>query len=318
MTKDRRAFILRTALCATLAAIMTGAAKILGEKEIIFPEIAALAVGAVAAPKQSWQVSKFRMVLLIAVCSVAGILTVRFSPLPKAENIVVAYLVCQALLMLSRTSFAPLISAAVLPILMDTETIIYPISAVSMTVLTIAARSILERLGYCEKAEFAPLPPPAGSKILSALVRTAVIQAAIFPLLHFGYRFCIAPPLLVAFTEFSQPESKARLHPIRAVAVIAACALAGAALRYLLCILAGMPITAAAVLSVLFALALMKLSGMYIPPAGALGMLPMIIPQESLPTYPLQILVGASVLMCMAMTIGRIYGRSGEKQDVNS
>ena len=37
-----------------MVALMVGAAELLGEKEIIFPEITALAVGALVAPKQAW------------------------------------------------------------------------------------------------------------------------------------------------------------------------------------------------------------------------------------------------------------------------
>lgn len=46
-------YLIRAAACVLLAAVMTGAAELLGEKEIIFPEITALTVGAIAAPKQS-------------------------------------------------------------------------------------------------------------------------------------------------------------------------------------------------------------------------------------------------------------------------
>lgn len=36
---------------------MVGVSELLGEKEIIFPEITALTVGAIAAPKHSWKVA---------------------------------------------------------------------------------------------------------------------------------------------------------------------------------------------------------------------------------------------------------------------
>lgn len=94
MSGERTGFLLRAVVCTLLATAMIGVSELLGEKEIIFPEITALTVGAIAAPKQSWRVSRVRMVLLIAVCSVLGILIVRYSPLPKAANLVGAYLVC--------------------------------------------------------------------------------------------------------------------------------------------------------------------------------------------------------------------------------
>ena len=299
MTK--RSFCIRTAVCVLLAAVMVGAAGLLGEKEIIFPEITALTVGAVAAPKQSWRVSRVRMVLLIAVCSVLGILIVRLSPLPKAANLAGAYLICQALYLFSGTSFAPMISAAALPVLMDTETVIYPVSAVTMTALTVLAQYILEKVGLYEHEDFTPLPRPERFGILSVAVRTAFAALLAFPLIHFGMSFCIAPPLLVAFTEFSDPASGARKKPLKTVLIIAACALSGALFRRSLCTLLGLPLTLAAVFAVLAALAIMRLAGQFIPPAGALAVLPMIIPQETLLIYPLEILAGASVFMLAAL-----------------
>ena len=97
MTKETRNTLLRFGMCVALAAAMVGASEFIGEKEIIFPEITALTVGALAAPKQSWRVSRIRMVILIALCSVIGILIVRFSPLPKLVNLVGAFLICQVI-----------------------------------------------------------------------------------------------------------------------------------------------------------------------------------------------------------------------------
>ncbi len=301
MSGERTGFLLRAVVCTLLAAAMIGVSELLGEKEIIFPEITALTVGAIAAPKQSWRVSRVRMVLLIAVCSVLGILIVRYSPLPKAANLVGAYLVCQVIFLLSRTSFAPMISAAALPVLMDTESIIYPISAVSMTVLTVLAQLILEKCGRRERDEFTPLSIPDKFRWISAAVRTACAAVIAVPVLLLGWNFCVAPPLLVAFTEFSNTESRARKDPVRTVLIIAGCALCGAAFRLGLCTFLGLPLTVAGVLAVAAALAIMRLAGQYIPPAGALAVLPMIIPEKALLIYPAEIFAGSAVFMLMAL-----------------
>lgn len=277
-----------------------GVSEFLGEKEIIFPEITALTVGSIAAPKQSWRVSRVRMVLLIAICAVIGIMIVRYSTLPKALNLAGAYLLCQVIFLISRTSFAPMISAAALPVLMDTETVIYPISAVSMTLLTVLTQYILERLGKYDHEDFTPLPAPDKFSWISAAARTAIALLIAFPLLYFGWSFCIAPPLLVAFTEFCAPGSKARSDPFRTVMVITGCALCGAAFRLGLGIALGLPLTVPAVLAVISALIIMKLSGRYIPPAGALAVLPMIIPEKALLIYPAEILAGASFFMIVS------------------
>lgn len=55
-------------------AIMVGASEVLGEKEIIFPEITAIAIGLFIAPHRSWQVNKARILILISICSVLGLM----------------------------------------------------------------------------------------------------------------------------------------------------------------------------------------------------------------------------------------------------
>ena len=305
MRAENKEFILRTSMCVLLAGVMVGLSELLGNKEIIFPEITALTVGAIAAPKQSWRVSRVRMVLLIAVCSLLGIALVRYSPLPKAANFVAAYLVCQVLFLASRTSFAPMISAAVLPVLMDTDTIIYPVSAVTMTVLTVAAQALLEKSGRYDREKFTPLPAADRFSWCSAGVRTLIAAALAVPMLRFGLNFCVAPPLLVAFTEFSNPESKARQKPVRTVMVITGCAFCGAASRVLLTVTLGLPLTASAMFAVIAALLIMKLVGQYIPPAGALAVLPMIIPERALVIYPAEVLTGAALFMIAALCFNR-------------
>lgn len=62
-----------------VVSVMTGISEFLSVTEIIFPEIAALATGMLAAPKQSWRVSRSRMVFLIAASTVMGTLLAKMS-----------------------------------------------------------------------------------------------------------------------------------------------------------------------------------------------------------------------------------------------
>ena len=63
-----------------VVAIMVGSAEIFGEKEIIFPEITAVAMGALIAPVQSWNTSRARLFAAIVSAAVAGVCIVRFIP----------------------------------------------------------------------------------------------------------------------------------------------------------------------------------------------------------------------------------------------
>ena len=63
-----------------VVAIMVGSAEIFGEKEIIFPEITAVAMGALIAPVQSWNTSRTRLFAAIVSAAIAGVCIVRFIP----------------------------------------------------------------------------------------------------------------------------------------------------------------------------------------------------------------------------------------------
>ena len=52
----------------TMILLMVAVAELSGEKEIIFPEMAALTVGMWIVDKRVWQVSRMRMVILMTVC----------------------------------------------------------------------------------------------------------------------------------------------------------------------------------------------------------------------------------------------------------
>lgn len=282
---------------------MVGASEILHEKEIIFPEITALLIGGVVAPKRSWQTSRIRMIILIAICSVTGIVFVRFIPLPLIAKIPFAFLICQLILVFSKTTFAPLISATILPILMGTESIIYPLSAVGFTVLIIIEEWIIIKLHIKEEEHFIPRPLPKYPDFFHIFLRVIPVLLATIIVIPLDFSFCIAPPLLVAFTEFSNPSCKAREHYIKTIMVITLCGLFGVLSRYIFTITLGLPLTLSAVVAALTMLLVITLSKSYLPPVGAITILPMIIPAEGLATYPVQIFLGAAVFMGISLIL---------------
>ena len=78
-----------------LVGLMVGIAELLNEKEIIFPEITALAVGYMVAQKRSWKVNGKRMLLLITICATVGVLIVRYSGLTLFPQMIIAFFFAQ-------------------------------------------------------------------------------------------------------------------------------------------------------------------------------------------------------------------------------
>ena len=280
-------------LTLILVGIMTFVAEILGEGEIIFPEITALAIGYMVTQKQGWKVNDSRMIALIAICAVAGVLTVRYIKVGLYLEILIAFVFAQILFMLSGTTFAPMISAIVLPV-------IYPIAAFLLTIAVVLFRRFLLKVKIRDKEDFQSVNLHAKSDVIDTAVRTICVAVVGFFAIWSGFKFAIAPPLLVAFTEFSRPKNKARNKPVKTVLLITVCAFVGTVSRYVLNMTLGLPLTVAALTATTIMLVIVYCTKMYIPPAGALTILSMIIPSENVLLYPLQILVGTAVIMLIS------------------
>lgn len=283
-----------------LVGLMVGIAELLNEKEIIFPEITALAVGYMVAQKRSWKVNGKRMLLLITICATVGVLIVRYSELTLFPQMIIAFSFAQILFMFSGTTFAPFVSAIVLPVMMQTKSFIYPISAVVLTILVIGFHQLFLKMKIREDEEYIPVMLNSKDDIIDTALRIVCVAIVGFVAIYFNYKFIIAPPLLVAFTEFSRPRNKVRNKPIKTVLVITGCALVGSLSRYLLTIKLELPLTVSALIATLIMLLILTYTKMYMPPVGAITILSMMIPQSSVITYPLQIFVGSVVIILLS------------------
>lgn len=283
-----------------LVGLMVGIAELLNEKEIIFPEITALAVGYMVAQKRSWKVNGKRMLLLITICATVGVLIVRYSGLTLFPQMIIAFSFAQILFMFSGTTFAPFVSAIVLPVMMQTKSFIYPISAVALTILVIAFHQLFLKMKIREDEEYIPVMLNSKDDIIDTALRVVCVAIVGFVAIYFNFKFVIAPPLLVAFTEFSRPRNKVRNKPVKTVLVITGCALVGSLSRYLLTIKLELPLTVSALIATLIMLLILTYTKMYMPPVGAITILSMIIPEISVITYPLQIFVGSVVIILLS------------------
>ena len=287
-------------LTVTVIAVMIAASELFGEREIIFPEIAAIAVRMLLALRRPWQTSRARVLVLITLSAVVGLAVSVLLPLPLWEKMCVAFLLAQVLLIFGGTSFAPLISAAVLPVMLGTESLVYLIAAVSLTALVLLVSFVLERLGLRAPEPYRPVHPPEGRGWGRVMLRCLLGCVCIALAVTLRLRYMAAPPMLVAFTEFMNPVSRAKEQPVKAVALIALCAAAGAISRLALTVALGLPLTVSAIAAGVILLWLLREFGMLLPPAAALTVLAMLIPQSDLIVYPVEILAGVAVLMGLA------------------
>lgn len=297
--------ILPAALAVLTVMLMTAAAELSGEKEILFPEIAAIAAGALIAPKFAWKTSKLRLFALICIGSVMGLLISMFVPFALSVKLCIAFLTASLLFRFSGTTFAPVISSVVLPVMLGTDSVIYPIAAAVLTFLILMERLLIEKLGVAEKPEFSPEPMPDKNAIILLAVRWLIGSIAIVLAVGLGFRFAVAPPLLVAFTEFCRKGSAVQKKPAAITLLIVGCALIGAVCRFVFSLI-GWKMFVAAGVAMLIVCVIMKSAKLFVPPAAALSVLAFLVPEEAVITYPLQIAAGTVFFVL----IGRFFGKT--------
>ena len=200
--------------------LMVGIAEWTGEKEIIFPEMAALAVGLWVIDKRVWKVGRWQLIELMTAGAVAGVCIVRYSTLPLLCNLCLAFAFAACCLLFSRATLIPLISACMLPVLLHTETWIYPSAVFLLSAVLVAGQRLMEKGGLRRETDYV-LPGREWKKEIfrwAALLFWVSLVAALSISCECSY--FIIPPLIVTFTEIvNQFESRIQKPPHAGVSV---------------------------------------------------------------------------------------------------
>ena len=137
--------LIPTLVSVGLTLLMVGAAEITGEKELIFPEVSAIAIGALAAPSNSWNTDRLRLFVTIMAAAATGMLIVRTVPFGTVFQLPIGLAAVMILITVSQTDFIPAVSACVLPIILGTRSPSYMVTVAVMTLLILTAQFILEK-----------------------------------------------------------------------------------------------------------------------------------------------------------------------------
>ncbi len=290
-------------MALTMLAAMIGISVLLNEPEIIFPEITALTVGAWVAVKQPWKVHPVMLCSLISISAILGIVLVRADFIPMILKIAIGFIFCGVSLMVCDSTFVPMISACILPILMGTTSVIYPLSVAVMSIIIVLVQiPIQSNQAYKRSATI-----NYGEQLLLWVKRFIIVLAISALPVYFKEYFFIAPPLIVAFVEITNVDSPARKRPLSLLFLIALSSISGAYLRLIITEHFGLSLVISAVLATAIVLLAMKKLQLYFPPAGAISTLPMIISSQKLIIYPVEVIIGFSIMIILAITLFRQF-----------
>lgn len=278
-------------ISSVISVLMVAISEKTGEQDIIFPEIAAIAIGMLAAPTQIWNTGKLRLLLTVTASALLGMAVVRFVPFSMYFKIPIGLAAVMILITMSQTNFLPAISACILPIMNDTQTLAYPLSVVITTGLILLAQHILEETGVRSKYNYVPIEP---TKPLIRLRLAQIITVSIICIvpIAMGRPFFILPPLIVAFFEMSAPASHIKKNITTATVMIAMSAFLGCSSRLLLSEIAGLPLALAAAITSFTVMVAVSKTEFYFAPCGAVGLLPFLIPQHTLIQFPFALSTG--------------------------
>ena len=256
---------------------MVGVSELMGEKEIIFPEMAALTIGMWIVDKKVWTVSRLKLVLLMSIGAIVGVCIVRYSPFPLIVNLCISFAFSAICLQVSRTTLIPQISACMLPILLGTESWVYPIAVTVMSLVVVGGQKWMEKNKYRKEITYTPVQRDPKKNCLKwgTLLATIPLIAAI-PI-HTGYLYCILPPLIVTYVEFSTSKAGFRGRPLGTFLLLAIAAVLGSTSQLIGHIYLHLPETVVALFLFICLFILFEWWGKFFAPAGAIALVPMII-----------------------------------------
>lgn len=288
---------IRMALSVVALAFMALGADVLGQREVIFPEIAALAVGLWIADRRMWDVSGYEIPLLMTVSAVLGVLITTCLHVHIFVQLTLAFLISATMMTAMRVPLIPSIAAILLPVLLHTTSWCYPASVAVMTTLMAAGMSLLQRWGVKDRLPEAT--PRQARKVLSAKAWTER-YLMLLPLLAVcawqHWLFAIVPPLVIILIELANPKNMFRNRPATLWADAVVVAAIGTASRWLLLETLAMPYALAVSVSFLAAMLLLARTKMMFPPVPALAVIPFILPDTYL-WFPLEVMVGGAYVV---------------------
>lgn len=315
MTREKVASIL-------LVTGMLGVAALLTDMEVIFPEIIALAVGAWVVKRCPWQSSSINIFLSPTLAAFTGMALLKFFPYRPFYLICVAFILVVIELQLLQSDVYPAISAAILPIIVHADSWIYAVAVGVLTGIVLLGKLYFDKekgmeLAYSRKpwldqnSSFIPNGWQFWLKVFVAVALIAAVAVGADSI------YLLAPPLIVAFIELSQPDSDLWHKPFKLWFLITLAAFFGLFWLVVTVDVFKLPFWAFGVFAVSWMFLLYHWFDMYLPPAGALSLLPVIVPPESLMLYPFQVSLGCLMFVILAKVIFRRPEEKGETLQVN-
>ncbi len=283
-------------LALAVTAMMFVIAKLTGHREIIFPEILSIVVFCLITKKQILTTNRLKMIILTTLASLIGVIIVRYIQIPIYFQILLGFLLPQIILILGKSNFVPIIAASLFPIYMKVTSFVYPSASFALVSLIAICQYLLIK-------QYKLKPINLQNKYFNKKVKTKhllklFIIFALIMILPVYYRaiFILPPPFIVAFVVLSNPLSSFRKYKSKVYLSMIAVTIIGILCRLIINIYLGFPLFLSAITACIMMFILIEKKNVFFPPIGGALLMPIILKENVLSLYWLEILVGLYII----------------------
>jgi hypothetical protein len=292
-------------------AAVAGAATLTGLATLMFPELGAMAHDVLARPWGKWARQPVRLIVTPVATAIVGTIATQHLPY---HVLTILLIVCMSfgIIWLLRSAIAPAISAGVLPLVLGMKSWLYP-PGIAAGLIGLAGISLVWRRWASPPP--APNAPPDVDDILESTPRgTSWIVALLLFVAASGLaaqitgqRFILFPPLIVvAYEMFGHPDTCPWAG--RPLSLPLACGLMA---LFGICLVKLFGQTAlAAGLAMAVAVAVLRGFRVHMPPAIAVGLIPMVMAKPTW-MYPISVIIGTVGLTAASISYNRVVLRRG-------
>ncbi|SDW03332.1 hypothetical protein [Paenibacillus sp. CF384] len=272
-----------------LVILMLALSVCLGERDILFPEIAGMAMGVMVFPVPHWIKKPLHLWLSPTLGAFMGTL-MNDLPLSPLVKIWLGLIIIVILMHVFRVNFGPTIPAALLPIFLGLTDYRFAISTAVFTFVVMAAAYIVR------KPELKANGHNAFRKKTDTVLITLILALWIGVAFAAKLDILVVPPVFaLIFEQFHVKDFTWKMIPQR-LAVLTLTAALAVTVYHLL----DGSIIWVGVINVLLTFILCKLFKVPVPVAFGVSLMPLIVPAWGSWGFPVGVLVTTGTLMCIS------------------
>lgn len=287
--------VVRGCFATAVVAAMLAAWQVVGQDLLLFPEVGALAIGLLVMDKSVWRVSKLACLCVMTMAAAIGIGVSRcVGFVGFGVPVIAAFLLSGLMLRLTRIQLPPALAAAVMPALFGIVAWEYVGMVAALVSLVIMVQWVMELTGVrryrMPVVKYSPAEP--FSYCALGIMALSIAPLCVTAWLT-GWKYLVAPPLLVTLAEFSQGESGFRRRPWQVLFMLLFGASAGAAALIFSRSL-GFDVAVAGVCAFVLMLCLYNIFRKSFAPSATLALLALLVGDVDVWTYPAQVVLGGA------------------------